>query len=246
MTDQMPTSKDYWTDIISLVDEKREIKPDNGKPLDEFLAKKLGLSRPTVRSLLLNWEKQEKIAIERNLLLGRLVKLNLRQAVGGNKILILVDLENLQVNINTPFSLIERIDNIRNQIAKEIGEIINIFVFTPFHLASVYGKSLQDLGVFTIVCPKVRTEKNGEVDTTDETLIKFGEKQISQIPELTHLCIGSGDEHFAPLAEEAKKIGLKIVIIAGNLRSLSPKLIKLAEKKPSGGKSVYFLSPTGK
>ena len=111
-------------------------------------------------------------------------------------------------------------------------------------MASLYGETFSELGFFTIFCPKIRTKEGEEIDTTDNILIEFGKKMITQIPDLTHLCLCSGDKDFSPLVREAIRQGLKIVVVAGNLSSLSSELIKLADKKRGGRRMIYILSPT--
>jgi hypothetical protein len=166
------------------------------------------------------------------------------------KILILLDFENIQRNIRmtaTPedFSVVTGFDNLLKKISSEIGEISNIFVFAPPHTAYKCGEDFYELGFFTIFCPRVKDKKGREIDTTDDILIKFGRKIISQLTEYTHLCIGSGDKDFAPLAREAIRQGLKIMVIAGGLSSISSELIKLADTNPiTKKKMVYIFSPT--
>jgi hypothetical protein len=165
------------------------------------------------------------------------------------KILVLLDYENIQRNIKvaaTPenFSVITGFDNLLRQISSEVGEISNVFAFVPPHTASLQGEIFYKLGFFTIFCPRARNKAGREIDTTDEILTKFGEKIISQLPEYTHLCIGSGDKDFAPLAREAIRKGLKIIVIAGGLTSISSELIKLADINPNTGKKmIYIFSP---
>jgi hypothetical protein len=166
------------------------------------------------------------------------------------KILILLDFENIQRNIKmtaTPenFSVITGFDNILKRISSEVGGISNVFVFAPPHTASLQGENFYELGFFTIFCPRVKDKKGREIDTTDDILIKFGRKIIYQFNEYTHLCIGSGDKDFAPLVREAIRQGLKIIIIAGGLGSISSELIKLADTNPiTKKKMVYIFSPT--
>lgn len=168
---------------------------------------------------------------------------------GKNKILLLIDFENLQKNLAiTPtaekFSVAAGFDRLFKQISREVGEIDNVFVFVPPHSASLWGETFHKLGFFTILCPKIKSKSREEIDTTDETLTAFGKKMILQPPELTHLCLGSGDKDFSPLLREAIRKGLKIIVVAGNFNSLSSELIKLADKKPDGTKMVYLFSPT--
>lgn len=165
-----------------------------------------------------------------------------------NKVIMLIDLENLLINLPTTsperFSMTVGFDRVIRQISQEAGEIVNVFVFTPPHLALLWSNTFYDQGFFTILCPKVKSKKIKEEDTTDQTIIDFGKGIIDQIPDLTHLCMASGDKDFNPLIRKAIHKGLKIIVVAGNLRSLSSKLISLADKRADGTKMVYLLSPT--
>lgn len=166
-----------------------------------------------------------------------------------NKILVLIDFENLQKNLETTpipekFSITAGFDKLFKKISQEVGEIDSVFIFVPQHAASVWGETFHELGFFTLFCPEVKNKSGRKIDTTDETLIAFGKKMINQIPELTHLCLGSGDKDFIPLVREAIRKGLKIIITAGDYNSLSSELIKLVDKKPDSTKMVYLFSPT--
>jgi len=165
------------------------------------------------------------------------------------KILVLIDFENLLKNTATPsperLSMEEGFNKVINQVTEEVGKIANVFIFAPPHLASLYARTFHELGFFTIHCPKIKDKRKEEKDTTDEILIEFGKKMINQIPDLTHLCLGSGDIDFSSLIKEVKLQGLKTIVIAGNLTSLAGGIINLADKNPrTGGKWVYFFSPT--
>ena len=163
------------------------------------------------------------------------------------KILMLIDWMNLSISIDLPslerYSLIEGFDTAVKQIARDAGEIINVFVFMPPQPAYLTAEDMHKLGFFTIVCPTIRTKERVERDTTDDILIEFGKKMINQIPDLTHLCLGSGDIDFTPLIREAIRKGLKIIILAGNSKSLSRKLVNLVDSKTDGQKMIYILSP---
>jgi hypothetical protein len=160
----------------------------------------------------------------------------------------LVDFENLLLNIDLPpaehFSLMEGFDRVIRQISQEVGEIVNIFVFAPPHLALLWGEDFHRQGFFTILCPKVRSKEGAEEDTTDATIVEFGRKIITE-QRITHLCLGSGDRDFIPFVREAIRQGLKIIVIAADLRSLASELIRLVDKKPSGERMVYLFSPIG-
>ncbi len=170
----------------------------------------------------------------------------------GNKILLLIDFENLQKNARiaqTPdnFSITDAFDSLFRQISQETGKITDAFIFVPPHTTSLLIEKFYELGLFTIFCPKV-IDKGKEKDTVDSTMIEFGRKMINQMPELTHLCLGSGDKDFIPLIREAMRAGLKIMIIAGDQLSLSSEIIKLADFNPKTKQKMIYLfspSPTG-
>lgn len=254
MSKSRVTNTDYFPILVALANEQNEIDDtlSKGKPLEQFLAKRFSLSKPTVNSLLSTWENEGGIVVEKDVL-GRFIRkikilsISPRQKE-KNKILVLIDFENLQKNLKTTapekFSIAAGFDRLCKQIAREIGEIINVFVFVPPHATSPAGETFHKLGFFTILCPGIENKKGKKIDTTDETLIALGKKIINQIPDLTHLCLGSGDKDFSPLVREAIRKGLKIIVVAGDLTSLSSELIKLADQKADGLKMVYLFSPT--
>jgi hypothetical protein len=159
-----------------------------------------------------------------------------------NKILVLIDLENLRAGLPAigpmGFSFLVGFDRTMKQIAHEVGAIEDVFIFSPPHLIQLFGEELYRQGFTIIACPKIRSKGGGEeLDTVDQTLIEFGEKAIRQIGGLTHLCLGSGDKDFARLVREAIRRKLKILILASSPQSLSTELIKLS-------KQVFLFSPT--
>jgi len=161
---------------------------------------------------------------------------------GPPRILMLIDWENLLTNLKEmpppeSYSITAGFDRLCKEIASEVGEIVNVFVFIPPHLVYTFGETFHKIGFFTIACPKIRGKKGEEEDTTDLTLINFGQKAIEDIKDLTHLCLGSGDKDFSLLVRQAIRKGLKIIVVASSERSLSTELIKLADK-------IYIFSPT--
>lgn len=165
-----------------------------------------------------------------------------------NKVLFLIDWENLLSSAASippeKFSLEAGLNRLIEKISQEIGAITGIYVFLPPHLASTWGETLRKQGFFIVLCPKVRDKTGEECDAVDEELIRFGTKVINQMPDLTHLCLGSGDQDFVPLLREAQHQGLKIVLATGSLQSLSNEIIPFAERGPAGKRRVYLLSPT--
>ena len=159
----------------------------------------------------------------------------------------LIDFENLLRYIELPraerFSLMDGFDRLIRQIGQEVGEIVNVLVFVPSHLATAWAEDFHRLGFFTILCPRVINKDREEEDTTDTILMEFGRRTIRH-HNITHLCLCSGDKDFSPFLREVIRQGLKIVIVAGNLTSLSNELIRLADEKKDGGKMVYILSST--
>jgi len=169
-------------------------------------------------------------------------------------ILVLVDLENILVNteISTEVSITKRFDEFLEWLGK-IGKIAGVFVFSPHHLIPQFEKYFFDRKFFIILCPKIFQEEEQEsIDTVDATLTEFGRKMLSQISSLTHLCLCSGDAGFLncswsedknclPLLKEAEKAGLRIIIGAGNLTSLSSELIPLAEIDPETNRRRVFI-----
>lgn len=154
------------------------------------------------------------------------------------KILVLVDWENISLNVGfTPGepSLKERLDVCIRNIAKQVGSIVDVFVFMPPHASYTWGEHLYSLGFFIIACPKVKNKAGEEIDTVDETLMKFGERMLDRTEGLTHLCLVSGDADLLPLLTRARLKGLKTVLIAADTHSLSAKMIPLIDEGP------YFL-----
>lgn len=154
-------------------------------------------------------------------------------------ILPLFDADNLLINthkFSSPQNLrfpIEEFDQLMVKLGK-IGQVIMPFVFAPAQTLNRYGDVFRKLGFVPISCPLVVLDKDGpksgKKDTVDPTLIDFGRKMIPILKRcgLTHLCLGSGDEDFLPLVREAITFGLDIIVVAGNEKSLSSSLTKMA------------------
>lgn len=171
-----------------------------------------------------------------------------RKSGKKNKAALAVDLENLILNTTIPtpqrFSTTEGFAKLLRTISREINGIVDVFVFLPPHMAATYGRELRDQGFFLILCPRTQNKASEDQDTVDSTLIKFAETVIIPNPEYSYLCIGSGDKDFGLLAREASRAGLRIIIVAGNLTSLSIELIGAAEKRTDGSRMVFIFSPT--
>ena len=146
-----------------------------------------------------------------------------------NRLLVLIDFENLIRNLEPDISFSEVFQRMINKLT-EIGEIVSVFVFTPPHLASIWGENFYQEGLWIINCPKLeKNRKRRREDTVDEILMSFGKKMIQNM-NLTHLCIGTGDRDFSSLYREAKWKRLKVITVSANERSLSSKLISLSDK----------------
>lgn len=164
------------------------------------------------------------------------------------KVLFLIDAENIEKNVGTPmpgrFSRVEGFDRIIKEIAQEVGEILPVFAFCSPQVASLWGEDLDELDFYPVYCPRIKGKDLKERDTVDEKLKKFAVEMINAIPDITHLCLGSGDADFIQLVRKAIRKRMKIMIVAGHLTSLSNKLIKLADKDSAGKRMIYLFSPT--
>ncbi len=149
----------------------------------------------------------------------------------GGKILVLIDWENLlkSVGLSSPenFSLEAGLDKLKAWL-EDIGEPFGFFVFTPPHMVEGYSHIFHRYNFFIILCPKIPSEDSKTVDTTDDTLIKFGRKMIEEVWGLTHLCLASGDNQKILQALQ-KFIGKELEVKIFDLDHKEEKLI-LSEK----------------
>ncbi len=165
-----------------------------------------------------------------------------------NSILTLLDLENILRNsiIVGPAQLFitKRFSDVLAEIAIDVGhvETHDVFVFSPPYLASSWAGLFYTSGFFTFICPDMREKDGKTVNTTDDSLKKFGDKQSRR--GYSHLCLVSGDKHFAPLAKEARVRGMKIIVLASSRGSAAGELLNEADKKPnSSERMIYYISP---
>lgn len=165
-----------------------------------------------------------------------------------NKVLVLLDFDNLYINHPSSSTLFEELNKVLQQIAKEVGPIFKVFVFAHLATANYFADDFYHSQFTTILCPKVKAKEAApEEDTVDETMRNDGLDFINEMPSLTHLIIGSGDADFLPLVIKAKRTGLDIGLIANSLENLALELIKWADKKPNlNEKMVYLLSSSEK
>ena len=165
------------------------------------------------------------------------------------KILALIDFENLLLNVGIPvpnISFSDAFDALIRELVT-IGEVAHVFVFAPLHIIAQHLETFQNLGFFPVPCLKKRDKKDStkEIDTVDEILQTFARQMIPSIPDLTHICLGSGDRDFAPFLREAKRRGLRTIVVSGrNVASLSGEILNLADKHPETGKKMVFLFPS--
>ena len=160
-----------------------------------------------------------------------------------NKILILIDWLNISLNLYPAGQLeLTNFDRFIKQISREVGEIVNVFVFAP-NLTSREWETFYKQGFYVINCPKVKTKEGEDKDTTDELIIKFLTDVVPTISGLTHICLVSGDKDFCQALRNIMRKGLRLIIGAGDLSSLSSELIELADVNPlTHKKMVYVLS----
>lgn len=148
----------------------------------------------------------------------------------------LTDHENLWLSIPfgspTDISAVNGFDNLITKISTEVGQLINVYVFLPPHAAHVWAGTYHKLGFYPIVCPRVPNKdmRGEERDTVDETLMRYAADVIENTRDLTFLVLVSGDKDFSPLVRRAKRKGLKVIIVAASIKSLSNELIHLASK----------------
>jgi len=254
------TNTNYFPLFAVLTDENNEIDADvvsNGKPLDELLAKKFKLSRPTVRTLLSTWEKEGRIEMEKYPLSEKIKKIRIlnifcqqKEKARQNRVLVLLDLENLYINFGPSRTMIDSLKTTLKQIAQEIGPIAKVFVFTPFNTASYFAEDLYRAGIVCVLCPEIKAKDRKTINTTDQIITDFGKELIDLMPGLTHLCLGSGDIDFASgdtsfpsLLTKADHFRLDIAIIASDIKSLSSSVIKLVGKKPDTDEKMIYLLP---
>ena len=248
------TDKDYFPTLVAMANENNEITTEisNGKPLDQFLAKRFNLSKSTVQALLSTWEREGRITMEKHVLTGKISGIRLldffSRQKSNNKTLVLIDLENIRLNtdfLREKFSMTAGFDRIQRQIIQDIGgEIVYVFIFASPHLTSTEAETFYKEGFYVVLCPRVKTKEGESKDTVDEILMEFLKDSIKTIPNLTHICLGSGDKDFCQALRKALRKGLKLIIVAGSLTSLSSDLIDLADTNPlTGKKMVYIFSP---
>ena len=162
-----------------------------------------------------------------------------------------LDLDNLRSNtdfLTQKISITGGFDRIQRQIMKDIGdgEISRVFVFASSpHLTSAEQEAFYNQCFYVIVCPRIKTKEGNYRDTVDEQLGEFIKDELNLVPDITHVCLGSGDKDFCRALRKVMRKNIKLIIMAGNISSLSRDLIGLADVNPlTGKKMVYVFSPT--
>jgi hypothetical protein len=171
--------------------------------------------------------------------------------------LVLIDWENISKDIIEGRYVPERFSRevalvrLFEWIKGEAEEIFDTFLFSPLFIVYTDFKLFHDHGLVSTTCPKVPLGSPEKKDTVDTILIEKGLKWITH-PELTHLCLASGDSDFIPLVKEAKKIGLKIMLSAldpavarvPGRQFLSKELAKMADISPKTGQPmIHYFCP---
>lgn len=161
----------------------------------------------------------------------------------ATQVLILADWDNIFLCLYNVFRaemrLEYRIKKMMEWIKSDIGEIFGGygFMFAPEHLSVLHQQLCVENKFKLITCPKRQSRNElGEIateDTVDETIIWFGRIMLYH-PHIKFICLVSGDDDYVPLMQEAEKYGIKRVLVAPTIDSLSrsKNLIRLADKHP--------------
>lgn len=181
-----------------------------------------------------------------------------------NKIAVFLDYDNIKINMKTepPEKLSEEIGykRLMNWLS-EFGEVIVVFVFAPAITIAAYIQFFYELDFISVACPVFyRTKKEDpsllneielqeyepeeiiSINKTDDVMIKTAEMVIDNMPDITHICIGSGDGDFLRIAEMAKIKGKKVMIFFSNYRP-SRELVAFADKTSVNKPMLYLFNP---
>lgn len=159
-----------------------------------------------------------------------------------------LDYDNIKINMKTepPEKLSEELGYRRlKSWMLNVGEVVAAFVFAPAVTISANVEFFYRLGFIPIACPMIPQvgkekrvlygiEKETDemfplINKTDEVLISVANMIINIAPEITHICIASGDHHFIPVARLAREKGKKVMIAFSNFRP-SRDLVRFASK----------------
>ncbi|MCX6721844.1 MAG: NYN domain-containing protein [Candidatus Staskawiczbacteria bacterium] len=165
-----------------------------------------------------------------------------------NRILCLLDVDNIAINTNPDSSDLPRALDAITRYLSRIGRVVKACAFGPELTLASASDALRLRSFILIQCPKVLVDKQfgaqtEKKDTADLEFIRVGTIDINEMSGLTHLALCSGDSQFEQFVRWAESQGLKIIIVAGNRKSLSPKIAELASRGSDGQKMVYVLPP---
>jgi len=178
----------------------------------------------------------------------------------GNKVLLLIDWDNLFICLSRRFEVEEiqierRINKLMNWVQENVGELLcdyngseqlcHGFVFTPEHISPKLQRMCAKNKLWLMVCPKKSNGGRVEVDTVDDNLIRFG-KMMLRHSDVGSICLVSGDEDYLPLLEEARKCNVKIALIPPTLDSLSNNggLVRFIDKRINGPRKMFVILDT--
>lgn len=167
--------------------------------------------------------------------------------------LVLVDWENIKVTIAKEgnfdphrFSMAVGVHKLISWTKSEAIEIFETFLFAPLDTLYSDYQMFHEFGFTIVTCPRIPLAAERRTDTSDWQLIKSGKRWITH-PDVTHLCLASGDIDFLPLVQEAKEKGLKFMVSAASEKALSSRLREEANKSLiTNEKMVHIFDPTFK
>lgn len=182
----------------------------------------------------------------------------------SDKIAVFIDYDNIKINMKTnpPEKLSEELGYQRMKSwLSEYGEISVVFVFAPAVTIAANIEFFYQLGFVAVACPVFKTTKIespllvGEaefldyepeetipINKTDDIMIDLAQKTINLMPDISHICIASGDHHFIPIAELAKQMGKKVMIVFSNLKP-SQKLLTFVDKNDKDKSMLHLFDP---
>jgi len=169
------------------------------------------------------------------------------QPQGGDKVLLLIDWENVFYTLFADFgpdkmNLDLRFKKLMAWIKEELGKLLGEcgFIFAPEHFTTYHREICIQNNLKIMICPKRQIE-NGEEDTVDETIIWFG-KMMMEHPEVKFLCLVSGDEDYVPLLQEAEKNSIHIALVVPTLNALSTnkRIVNFIGYHPKTKKKMVF------
>lgn len=187
-----------------------------------------------------------------------------------NKIAVFIDYDNIEINMKTtpPEKFSRDLGYKRfKEWLSSFGEICVIFIFAPDNSSLVNGEYFYKYGFINISCPilidreKIETDElehmslGGRelefepsdfapiINTTDAIMINTAKIVINLMPEITHICIASGDGDFMPIVKMAQAKNKKLMIMIGGFKSSSRDLLKEADRDENNKKMIHIFDP---